>query len=161
MTARSLQLCDACILVTSHTGAKVVARVVTYGQTVGPNDVDLSPEAYDVVKDPSGARGMTWQLVTCPRTTMQYQWQTGANVYWTSLWVRGESSPVAKLEVKSANHPSFTALTRGTDGTFTDPGGFGAGAFTLRVTSIDGRVVTDTFPSFTPGSLSASSGTLD
>ncbi len=42
---------------------------------------------------------------------------------------------------------------RGTDGTLTDGGGFGAGAFTIRVTGVDGRVVTDTFPSFKGGDV--------
>jgi hypothetical protein len=59
--------------------------------------------------------------------------------------------------VKSANHPDFTTLARGDDGTLTDAAGFGAGSFTLRVTAYDGQVVSDTFPSFPAGGLLTSS----
>src|SRR5690349_17057679 len=36
------QLCDACIQVVTDKGKSVVARVVTTGETKGPNDIDLS-----------------------------------------------------------------------------------------------------------------------
>ncbi len=53
--------------------------------------------------------------------------------------------PLAKVEVTSANHASYVALTRGSDGTLTDASGFGQGSFTIRSTGIDGQQVTDTF----------------
>jgi expansin (peptidoglycan-binding protein) len=153
------QLCDACILINADNGNSVVARVVTTGQTVGPNDVDLSPAAYNALNKGEYPRNMKWQIVQCPNTgPIQYQYQTGANVYWTSLWVRNIGLPLQKVEVKSANHPNFTALALGSDGTYTDASGFGMGSFTLRVTAIDNQVVTDTFPDFTPGALVNSSG---
>jgi expansin (peptidoglycan-binding protein) len=106
---------------------------------------------------------MTWQLVECPATgTLRYQYQTGANVDWTSMWVRNGRVPVSKVEVQSTKHSTFFALTRGSDGTLTDSGGFGSGSFTLRITGMDGQVVTDTFPQgFTPGALVTSTQTLD
>ncbi len=36
-------------------------------------------------------------------------------------------------------------LQRGTDGTLTDGGGFGAGQFSIRSTGVDGQQVTDNF----------------
>jgi hypothetical protein len=50
------------------------------------------------------------------------------------------------VEVESANHASWTALTRGTDGSLTDASGFGVGTFSIRSTGIDGAEVVDTFP---------------
>jgi expansin (peptidoglycan-binding protein) len=101
---------------------------------------------------------MTWQLSACPDGgKIVYQFQTGANVYWTSLWVRDAKLPIAKVEVKSARHADWFALTRASDGTLTDAGGFGAGGFTLRVTAADGQSVSDTFPGFQPGDLLTSS----
>jgi expansin (peptidoglycan-binding protein) len=150
-------LCDACVLMTSAKGKSIVLRVVTTGVSQAPTNADLSKAAYDALSMGVYPRTMTWQLVECPDTgKLQYQFQTGAYVYWTSLWVRNGRVPITKVEVQSKNHPSFVALTRGTDGTLTDASGFGDGMFTLRITGMDGQMVTDTFPSFQPGQLVAS-----
>jgi expansin len=152
-------LCDACVYLTTPAGRSVFARVVTYGVTQGPNDIDLSQPAYDALNTGEYPRAMTWQLAKCGGSgVIYYQLQTGANEWWTSLWVRNARLPVTKLEVMSANHGSWSALERGTDGTFTDGSGFGAGSFTLRVTADDGQQVTDTFVGFDPGALLPSSG---
>jgi expansin len=148
-------LCDACILVKTGAGKSAVLRVVTYGQTNEPGDIDVSPEAFEALHSGEFPREMTWQLAKCPDTgTLRYHFQTEANIWWTSLWVRNPRVPVTKLEVKSANHASFFELERGGDGTLTDAaGGFGEGAFTLRVTGIDGQVVDEQLPGFDPGEI--------
>lgn len=64
---------------------------------------------------------------------------------WTSLWVRAALVPLAKAEVKSSNHARYVELQRASDGTLTDPAGFGAGQFTPRLTAFDGSVHTDSF----------------
>jgi expansin (peptidoglycan-binding protein) len=147
-------VCDACIFVSTGAGRKLVLRVVTYGETNEPGDIDVSPSAYGELNTGEYPRSMTWQFAQCPETgTLSYQFQTEANEWWTSLWVRNPRVPITKVEVQSANHSSFVSLTRGTDGTLTDSSGFGAGTFTLRLTAVDGQVITDTFPSFGPGQL--------
>lgn len=150
------RLCDSCVIITAGE-TSIVARVVTYGDT-GPNDIDLSPAACAALSGDAGCdvwpRDMSWQFAMCPDTgNIAYQFQTEANEWWTSFWVRNSRLPITKVEVQSTNHPSFTELPigGGGDGTITDGGGFGAGEFTLRVTSVDGQVITDTFPSFAPG----------
>ena len=40
---------------------------------------------------------------------------------------------------------TWTALTRGGDGTLTDASGFGVGTFSIRSTGVDGSAVVDTF----------------
>ena len=138
-------LCDACIWVTTAMGKSALLRVVTYGDTT-PNSIDVSPEAYAVLDSGEYPRAMTWQLAECPDTgPLLYEFQTGANEWWTSLWVRSARVPVAKVEVKSKNHADFVALDRGGDGTLTDGGGFGNGPFSIRVTGVDGKQVTDSF----------------
>ena len=156
-------LCDACILVTTAKGKSVTARVVTTGETRGPNDIDLSQRAFDAIHQGEYPRAMTWELVKCPATgeKIRYQFQTEANPYWTSLWVRSARLPIRSVEVKSANHPSFVALKRGTDGTLIDEAGFGEGPFSLKVTAFDGQVVTDTFDGFTPGAVLTSKGQFE
>jgi expansin len=154
-------LCDTCIRVDTATGRSTVARVVTTGVTQGEGDVDLSPAAYAALDTGEYPRSMTWQLVTCPEGgNLYYQFQTESNEWWTSLWVRNTRVPVARVEVQSTNHADWYALTRGTDGTLTDAGGFGTGPFTLRVTSIEGGTVTDEFATHTAGALIESSGQL-
>jgi expansin (peptidoglycan-binding protein) len=138
-------LCDACIWVTTAKGKSALLRVVTYGDTT-PNSIDVSPEAYAILDSGEYPRAMTWQLAECPDTgPLLYEFQTGSNEWWTSLWVRSARVPIAKVEVKSVNHASFVPLQRAGDGTLTDASGFGAGPFTIRVTGIDGKQVSDTF----------------
>jgi len=139
------QYCDACILVKTEKGKSAVLRVVTYGDTT-KNSIDVSPEAFAILDSGEHPRHMTWQLTNCPATgKAMYEVQTGAHEYWTSLWLRNVSVPVAKVEVKSQNHASFVALRRGGDGTLTDDAGFGKGPFTLKVTLVDGRSFEDSY----------------
>ena len=148
------ELCDACVLVKSARGRSVVARVVTTGETQGPNDLDLSQAAFDAISQGEYPRKMTWELVKCPAGgTVQYQFQTEANPYWSSLWVRNARVPIAKVEVKKGASSELVRLVRGGDGTLTDATGFGDGPFTLRVTAIDGQVITDAFPKLVAGTV--------
>jgi expansin (peptidoglycan-binding protein) len=121
-------------------------RVVTYGDT-STNSIDTSTQAYSLLNEMENPRSMTWQFAKCPDTgPMLYEFQTGSNAYWTSLWVRNARVPLAKVEVESANHASWITLQRGNgDGTLTDASGFGQGSFTIRSTGVDGQQVTDTF----------------
>jgi hypothetical protein len=153
-------LCDAWALVTTRLGKKIVVRIVTTGVSNAPGDMDLSPAAYDAIyrPDPKGTssnpRPMSWRLIKGKDNGhIVLQYQTGANPWWTSLWVRNPRYPVKKVEVKLAGRSAYRALTLGTDGTWTDGSGFGSAAFTLRITGRDGQVLYQSFSSFTAGSL--------
>jgi expansin len=120
-------------------------RVVTYGQTT-TNSIDTSPEAFAILDSGEYPRLMTWQFAKCPDTgPMMYEFQTGSNEWWTSLWVRNARVPLARVEVQSTNHSAWTELERGSDGTLTDASGFGVGTFSIRSTGVDGQQVVDTF----------------
>lgn len=138
--------CDSCIWVVTAKGKSAMLRVVTYGDTTN-DSIDTSPQAYSILNVNEYPRNMTWQFAKCPDTgPMMYEFQTGSSEYWTSLWVRNARVPLAKIEVESANHSSWTALARGAgDGTATDASGFGMGKFTIRSTGVDGQQVVDTF----------------
>jgi hypothetical protein len=149
-------VCDACILIKTGTGRSIVARVVTYGETNEPGDIDASPSVFEALNTDEFPRAMTWEFAKCPEAgPLRYEFQTEANPYWTSLWVRTPRVPITKVEVKSQNHASFFELRRAPDGTLNDDGGFGTGAFTLRITGMDGQIVTEDFPSFSAGELVA------
>jgi len=153
-------LCDATARVTTRLGRTILVRIVTTGASRAPGDLDLSPAAYAAIHqdDPQGTpadpRPMTWQLVEAPGTRpMVLQYQTGANPWWTSLWVRNPRLPVAGVEVRPSGAAGFTALRRADDGTWNADRGFGPGAFGLRITASDGQVVTQQFAAFRPGAL--------
>ncbi|MCX5746739.1 MAG: hypothetical protein NT062_30055 [Proteobacteria bacterium] len=138
--------CDACIYVETAMGKSALLRVVTYGDTT-PNSIDVSPEAYALLDSGEYPRAMTWHFAKCNDTgPVRYEFQTGSNAYWTSLWVRNARVPLASVAVQSQNHGGFVDLQRGGDGTLTDGGGFGVGAFTLKLTGVDGREVVQSFP---------------
>lgn len=146
--------CDACITITTDQGRSVVARVVTYGVTHAAGDIDVSQAAYNVLNTGEAMRRMRWRLTRCPGSDpIHLQFQTGANPWWTSFWVRSPSVAVERVEVRSANHSSWFALRREADGTFNDDGGFGEGAFTLRITGKNGATVEIARPGFTAGEL--------
>ena len=137
--------CDACISVQTAAGKSAVLRVVTYGST-SDNSIDVSPDAYAILDSGEYPRNMTWQFAKCPATgPVMYEFQTGSSEYWTSLWLRNARVPLTKVEVQSVNHPQWTELERGTDGTLTDNAGFGKGAFSIRATGVDNSQITDTF----------------
>lgn len=137
--------CDACIWVVTGTGASAMLRVVTYGDTT-MDSIDTSQSAYSILNRNEYPRPMTWQLAECPDTgPILYEFQTASSQYWTSLWVRNARVPLAKVEVESPNHASWTELTRGTDGSLTDASGFGQGSFSIRSTGVDGTAVVDMF----------------
>jgi expansin (peptidoglycan-binding protein) len=149
-------LCDACALVKTPMGKSVVVHIVTYGQSNGAGDLDLSPEAFNVLQEGSnlGMRSMTWQLARCPdKGNMYIEYQTGANPYWTSFWVRNARVPIASVESKKPGEGAFTKLNRTPDGPFTDGDGVGTDAFDLRITSVGGQAVTQTFGAFQPGAI--------
>ncbi|MCL2723732.1 MAG: hypothetical protein FWD69_04780 [Polyangiaceae bacterium] len=148
--------CDACVEIAAANGKKLIVRVITYGVVNQPGDMDLSPEAYNALRtsDDEAAREMTWHLVTCADTNpIYFQFQVGSNTGWSRFWVRNPRAAIAKVEVQSHNHSSFTALTRESDGAFVDYSGFGNGAFMLRITGVDGSTLDQSFNSYPSGQL--------
>ncbi|MCP4179148.1 MAG: hypothetical protein GY756_15415 [bacterium] len=133
--------------------------MVTYGVTT-ENSIDVSPEAYSLLNSEEYPRAMSWYVTKCPANghNIYYQFKTGSNQWWTSFWVRNPSLPIEYVDVKNSNHADWFRLTRISDGSFTDANGFGSSTFTIRITTIDGSQIEDTYQSFTPGGLLESSG---
>jgi hypothetical protein len=147
-------ICDACILIETAMGESIVARLVTYGVEHAPGDIDVSPSVYAAINHEENPRSMSWRFAHCPETggKLAYEFKSGSNPWWTALWVRNPRVPVAKVEVKSGAE-DFVELVRESDGSLVDASGFGDGAFTLRITGLDGQVVEEELPSFAEGQL--------
>lgn len=147
-------VCDACIFIETGKGKTIVARVVTYGVEQADGDIDVSPSVFAAIHQNEDPRSQTWYFSRCPEAgNLQYEFQTEANPFWTSLWVRNPRVPLVKAEVKASGDKDFVELQRAGDGTLTDPTGFGDGPFTLRLTAMDGQVITDDLPGFKAGEL--------
>ena len=137
--------CDACVRITTAKGKTALLRVVTYGVTT-ENSIDVSQAAYDLLDSGEYPRTMSWQFAKCDDTgKIFYEFQQKASEWWTSLWIRNARVPISKVEVQSANHSTFTEMTRASDGSLNDAKGFGKGPFTLQITGIDGSVVKESF----------------
>ena len=158
-------LCDACVLITTASGRSAVGRVVTYGDTTGEGYLDTSRALYEQLtegeSDPTPP--ITWQVAKCPQAgPVRYQFQAGSHQDWTSFWVRDARLPLTKVEVRSSKNPSWQALRREADGTFNDDDGIGLGAFSVRLTAVDGQQHVDEFPSYERGAqLLAGQGNFD
>ena len=127
---------------------------MTYGVEQADGAIDVSPSVYEAIHQGEFPRRQTWHFTRCPEAgPLRYEFQTEANPFWTSLWVRNPRVPLVKAEVKAAGDKDFVPLARGGDGTLTDASGFGEGAFTLRLTSMDDQVITDDLPGFEAGTL--------
>ena len=61
-------LCDTCVTLKRANGKQVTARVITTGETVGQNDIDLSQKAFEALGGDDYPRRMTWALVKCPNS---------------------------------------------------------------------------------------------
>jgi expansin len=147
-------LCDACVLITTAAGRTAVGRVVTYGDTTGEGYLDTSRALYDTLAqgDSDSTPAITWQVAKCPEAgPVRYQFQSGSHEDWTSFWVRNSRLPLSKVEVQSSKNGSWQTLRREADGTFNDDDGIGLGAFSVRLTSIDGQQRVDQFPSYQRG----------
>lgn len=136
-------LCDACIEVHTAKGKTAVLRVVTSGDTT-PDSIDVSQEAYALLNSGEYPRTMSFQTVKCPDTgKLFYEFKSGSNAYWTAFWVRNARVPIASVEVMGTHH-AYAATQRESDGSLVDASGFGEGAFSIRVTAVDGQVLVDT-----------------
>jgi expansin (peptidoglycan-binding protein) len=152
------EICDACVKINTDQGKSLIVRVITTGVT-SKNSIDLSPEAYNVLNSGEYPRSMSWYVTKCPLNSNNviYQFKSGSNQWWTSFWARNLALPLYKVEVKNQNHPDWYQLKRESDGSYVDDKGFGANAFNIRLTAIDGSVIEDNYQSYSPGGLLESS----
>jgi expansin (peptidoglycan-binding protein) len=135
--------CGACLEVTGPQGNSVRVRVVDQCPECKTGDLDLSPEAFQMLSPLSAGRiKISWHEVACDVTgPIDYHFKDGANQYWTAIQVRNHRYPIAKLE--AMQNGAWMNIQRLDYNYFVETAGLGPGPYMLRVTDAHEHVVED------------------
>jgi expansin (peptidoglycan-binding protein) len=154
------QACGQCVSVTGPDGNKVVAMVTDQCPGCGPNHLDLYPDAFKKLADPSkGVIKVSWDFVPCGITTpIVLKNKSGTSKFWFSMQVMNANVGVSKLEVSTDGGNTWKATTRQPYNFFENSAGFGADSVDVKVTSIDGKTVVVKGVSIASGSLKTAGG---
>jgi expansin (peptidoglycan-binding protein) len=135
--------CGACVEVTGPNGS-VSVRVVDRCPECPEGDIDLSPEAFELIADLEAGRvDITWTYVACPvGGPIVYHFKDGSNPYWTAVQIRNHTYPIATLEAADASG-AFSEIPRLDYNYFVAEAGLGEGPYTFRVTDVVGHVIED------------------
>jgi expansin (peptidoglycan-binding protein) len=136
--------CGACLEVTGPQGNSVRVRVVDQCPECKTGDLDLSPQAFEMLSPLSAGRiKISWHEVACDVSgPIDYHFKDGTNEYWTAIQIRNHRYPIAKLEAMKGG--SYKNIERLDYNYFVDTAGLGPGPYTLRVTDAHEHVVEDT-----------------
>lgn len=137
-------VCGACVTITGPNTTTVTVRVVDQCPECPEGDIDLSPEAFAVIADPSlGRVPISWVYTECPVTgPIVYHYKEGSNPYWTAVQLRNHRLPIAKLEAKDAGG-NYVELPRADYNFFIADSGLGEGPYGFRVTATTGEALVD------------------
>jgi expansin (peptidoglycan-binding protein) len=135
--------CGACLEVTGPMGV-VTVRVVDECPGCAHGDLDLSPQAFQMISPLSAGRvSIMWHEVACNVTgPIAYHFKDGANAYWTAIQIRNHRYPIAKVEAMAGS--AYQDIPRVDYNFFVDSSGLGPGPYALRVTDTRGHVLDDT-----------------
>jgi expansin (peptidoglycan-binding protein) len=153
--------CGQCVSVTGPDGTtKITAMVVDQCPGCGPNHLDLYPDAFKKLADPSkGIIKVSWDFVPCGITSpIVLKNKSGTSKFWFSMQVMNANVGVSKLEVSTDGGKSWKATTRQPYNFFENSSGFGADSVDVKVTSINGKTVVVNGVSVASNSLKTAGG---
>jgi expansin (peptidoglycan-binding protein) len=135
--------CGQCVSVTGPSGTKVTAMVVDQCPGCGSNHLDLFPDAFAKLADPSkGVISVSWDYVPCGITTpIVLKNKSGTSKYWFSMQVMNANVGVSKLEVSTDGGASWKATIRQPYNFFENSAGYGMDKVDVRVTGVNGKTV--------------------
>lgn len=136
------QWCGACLAVTGPKGT-VNVRVVDQCPECKTGDLDMAPQAFDMIADHSAGRvSISWHEIACDVSgPISYHFKDGANAYWTAIQIRNARYPIAKVE--AMKNGAYVDVPRLDYNYFVQTDGLGTGPYQLRVTDQRGHVVED------------------
>ncbi|CAI9635692.1 unnamed protein product [Alternaria burnsii] len=135
--------CGVCVSVTGPDGNKITAMVTDQCPGCGPNHLDLYPDAFAKLAEPSkGVIPISWDVVPCGITTpLVLKNKEGTSKFWFSMQVMNSNMPVSKLEVSTDGGATWQATTRKEYNYFENPAGFGADSVDVKITSSGGKSI--------------------
>lgn len=135
--------CGACLEVTGPQGNSIRVRVVDQCPECQEGDLDLSPQAFEMLSPLSAGRiPISWHEVACDVSgPVAYHFKDGANEYWTAIQVRNHRYPIATLEAMKDG--AYKSIPRLDYNYFVESSGLGPGPYMLRTTDVHGHVVED------------------
>jgi len=138
--------CGACAAIEGPSG-NVVVRIVDLCPECASGDLDLSPDAFEqIAAIERGRVPISWSFVECgSQGPVRYRYKDGTNPWWTAVQVLNHKLPVVSLEW-SRDGETFNPTNRQDYNYFLDDGGFGDNPVTVRITAVDGQVLTDELP---------------
>ncbi|KAF2715297.1 carbohydrate-binding module family 63 protein [Pleomassaria siparia CBS 279.74] len=136
--------CGACVSVQGPSGNSVTAMIVDQCPGCGLNHLDLFPDAFAKLAQPStGVIPVSWSFVPCGITTpLILKNKSGTSQYWFSMQVENANVRVSTLEVSTDGGSTWQATTRQPYNFFENSSGFGTDTVDVKVTSVDGKTVT-------------------
>ena len=140
----SSEPCGSCAQIQGPDGS-VTVRIVDRCPECPAGDLDLSPEAFELIAPLSAGRvDITWQFVPCNVTgPIRYFFKEGSNQWWTAVQIRNHRHAIDRLEYQESGG-SWIGVARLDYNFFVEAAGMGPGPYTFRVTDIHGAVLTDT-----------------
>ncbi|OWP06242.1 hypothetical protein B2J93_4363 [Marssonina coronariae] len=135
--------CGRCVSVTGPNGNAITAQIVDECPNCGTNHLDLFPDAFAALAEPSkGIIPINWQYVDCPITKpLVLHNKEGVSAYWFSIQVVNPNKGVSKLEVSTDGGRTWNPTTRRAYNFFENPSGFGTTSVSVKVTSVAGDIV--------------------
>ncbi|KAF2654246.1 carbohydrate-binding module family 63 protein [Lophiostoma macrostomum CBS 122681] len=136
--------CGACVSVTGPSGNSIKALIVDQCPGCGTNHLDLFPDAFAALADPSkGIIDVTWSIVDCGITSpITLKNKEGTSAYWFAMQVVNSNVAVSKLEVSTNGGSTWQSTTRSEYNYFENASGFGTDTVDVKITSTNGKVIT-------------------
>ncbi|KAL5119045.1 hypothetical protein ACEQ8H_002969 [Pleosporales sp. CAS-2024a] len=155
--------CGQCVSVTGPDGqTKITAMVVDQCPGCGANHLDLFPDAFKTLADPSkGIINVSWQFVPCGiSSALVLKNKSGTSKFWFSMQVVNANVKVTKLEVSTDGGSSWKPTTRQPYNFFENSSGFGTDTVAIRVTGGNGNTVVVNNVGVASGSTFTAGGNL-
>ncbi|OAL02519.1 barwin-like endoglucanase [Phaeosphaeriaceae sp. SRC1lsM3a] len=154
------QACGQCVSVTGPSGNKITAMVVDQCPGCGTNHLDLYPDAFAKLADPSkGIIKVDWDFVPCGITDpIVLKNKSGTSKFWFSMQVMNANVAVEKLEVSTDGGKTWQATTRQPYNFFENSAGFGTDTVDVKVTSSNGKSVVTKGVSIASNSVKTGAG---
>lgn len=137
--------CGRCLQVWGPEGM-VIVRVVDSCPTCGPDHLDLSAEAFDLVADPQqGIVPVAYRSIACPVAgPLAVKQKEGSNPWWLALQPRNHRHAIAAVAVREDGDTVWQAAARQDYNYFLIESGAPAGLdppLDVRITDVHGKVV--------------------